>query len=67
MTVVEEEDAADEEMVEAIFHYVFFSPKGVNSKYVANGLQIPVTTVSFILKELAYDGALVQSGIWYYG
>lgn len=58
-------DAA--ELVDAIFHFVFFSPKGVNGKHVANKLQIPLPFVSFVLKELAYDGTLIQRGTWYYG
>ena len=55
------------ELVDTIYHFVFFSPKGVNGKHVANKLQIPLPFVSFVLKELAYDGALAQRGTWYYG
>lgn len=55
------------ELVDTIYHFVFFSPKGVNGKHVANKLQIPMPFVSFVLKELAYDGLILQRGTWYYG
>lgn len=64
---MDDEQAEDEALVDSIFYHVFSSPRGVNAKYVANALQVPVITVNFILKELAYDGALHQKGTWYYG
>ena len=67
MAMVTSVEEITEALVDRVHDYVFFSPRGVNAKYVANGLQVPVPIANFILKELAYDGTLIQKGTWYYG